>query len=128
MCFCFTCTNVRTCTVYQVSCFVLYTWIRTQLAALVAQLVERSPRTRSVVGSNPTQGSFFFEKRESCSGCIYLPCFDLSCMPLSLDLGVFGGLIILAFSFRLSLSSPVYQVSCFVLYTWIRTQPAELPW
>ena len=30
--------------------------------------------------------------------------------------------------FRLSLSSPVYQVSCFVLYTWIRTQPAELPW
>ena len=39
---------------------------------LVAQLVERSPRTRSVVGSNPTQGSFFFEKRESCSGCIYL--------------------------------------------------------
>ena len=110
-----------TCTVYQVSCFVLYTWIRTQL-------VERSPRTRSVVGSNPTQGSFFFEKRESCSGCIYLPCFDLSCMPLSLDLGVFGGLIIPAFSFRLSLSSPVYQVSCFVLYTWIRTQPAELPW
>ena len=59
---------------------------------------------------------------------IYLPCFDLSCMPLSLDLGVFGGLIIPAFSFRLSLSSPVYQVSCFVLYTWIRTQPAELPW
>ena len=58
--------------VYQVSCFVLYTWIRTQL-------VEHSPRTRSVVGSNPTQGSFFFEKRESCSGCIYLPCFDLSC-------------------------------------------------
>ena len=48
-------------------------------------------------------------------------------MPLSLDLGVFGGLIIPAFSFRLSLSSPVYQVSCFVLYTWIRTQPAELP-
>ena len=28
---------------------------------------------------------------------------------------------------RLSLGSPVYQVSCFVLYTWIRTQPAELP-
>ena len=78
----------------------------------------------SVHGSNPTQGSFFFEKRESCSGCIYLPCFDLSCMPLSFDLGVFGGLIIPAFSFRLSLSSPVYQVSCFVLYTWIRTQPA----
>ena len=50
-----------------------------------------------------------------------------SVVPLSLDLGVFGGLIIPAFSFRLSLSSPVYQVSCFVLYTWIRTQPAELP-
>ena len=32
------------------------------------------------MGSNPTQGSFFFEKRESCSGCIYLPCFDLSCI------------------------------------------------
>ena len=44
-------------------------------AALVAQLVERSLRTPSVVDSNPTQGSFFFEKRESCSGCIYLPCF-----------------------------------------------------
>ena len=29
-----------------------------------------SPRTRSVVGSNPTQGIFFFEKRESCPGCI----------------------------------------------------------
>ena len=27
--------------------------------ALVAQLVERSPRLRSVVGSNPTQSSFF---------------------------------------------------------------------
>ena len=70
--------------------------------------------TTTCTCSNPTQGSFFFEKRESCSGCIYLPCFDLSCMPLSLDLGVFGGLIIPAFSFRLSLSSPVYQVSCFV--------------
>ena len=68
--------------IYQVSCFVLYTWIRTQPAgaALVAQLVERSPRTRSVVGSNPTQGSFLFEKRESCSACIYLPCFYLSCI------------------------------------------------
>ena len=31
-----------------------------------------SPRTRSVVGSNPTQGSFFFEKRESCTGCLCL--------------------------------------------------------
>ena len=41
---------------------------------------------------------------------------------------IIGGLIVPAFSFRLSLSSPVYQVSCFVLYTWIRTQPAELPW
>ena len=27
------------------------------------------------MGSNPTQGSFFFEKRKSCPGCIYLPCF-----------------------------------------------------
>ena len=42
--------------------------------ALVAQLVERSPRTWSVVGSSSTQGSFFFEKRESCPGCISLPC------------------------------------------------------
>ena len=42
--------------------------------ALVAQLVERSPRMRSVVGSNPTQGSFLFEKRKSCPGCISLPC------------------------------------------------------
>ena len=45
------------------------------LVALVAQLVECSPRTRSVVGSNPTQGGFFFEKRKSCPGCISLPCF-----------------------------------------------------
>ena len=29
---------------------------------------------RSVVDSNPTQGSFFFEKRESCPGCISLSC------------------------------------------------------
>ena len=28
-----------------------------------------------VVGSNPTQGSFFFKKRKSCPGCISLPCF-----------------------------------------------------
>ena len=42
-------------------------------AALVAQLVEHSPRMWSVVGSNPTQGSFFFKKRESCPGCISLP-------------------------------------------------------
>ena len=27
-----------------------------------------------------------------------------------------------------SLSSLVYRVSCLALYTWIRTQPAELPW
>ena len=40
-------------------------------------LVEHSPRTRSVVGSNPTQGSFFFEKRESCPGCKLL--FALLC-------------------------------------------------
>ena len=33
----------------------------------------RSLRTQSVMGSNPTQGSFFFEKRESCTGCISLP-------------------------------------------------------
>ena len=26
------------------------------------------------MGSNPTQSSFFFEKRESCPGCISLPC------------------------------------------------------
>ena len=25
------------------------------------------------MGSNPTQDSFFFEKRESCPGCISLP-------------------------------------------------------
>ena len=25
------------------------------------------------MGSNPTQGSFFFEKRESCPGCVSLP-------------------------------------------------------
>ena len=29
---------------------------------LVAQLVERSPRTRSVMGLNPTQGSFFYDR------------------------------------------------------------------
>ena len=40
----------------------------------VAQLVECSPRTRSVMGSNPTQSSFSFEKRENCPGCVYLPC------------------------------------------------------
>ena len=69
----------------------------------------------------------FSLKKEKAVLGVYI-CLDLSCMPLSLDLGVFGGLIIPAFSFRLSLSSPVYQVSCFALYTWIRTQPAELPW
>ena len=37
----------------QVSCFALYAWIRTQ-PALVAQLVECSPKTWSVVGSSPT--------------------------------------------------------------------------
>ena len=37
---------------------------------LVAQLVEHSPRTRSVMGSNPTQGSFF---SETCPGCMSLP-------------------------------------------------------
>ena len=42
-------------------------------AALVAQSVERSPRMRSVVVSNPTQVSFFLEKRESCPRCISLP-------------------------------------------------------
>ena len=31
-------------------------------------------RALSVVGSNPTQGSFFFKKRESCPGRISLPC------------------------------------------------------
>ena len=41
---------------------------------MVVQLVEHSPRMQSVVGSNPTQGSFCFEKRESCPGCISLPC------------------------------------------------------
>ena len=29
-------------------------------------------RTQSVVGLNSTKGSFFFEKRESCPGCIPL--------------------------------------------------------
>ena len=28
---------------------------------------------QSVMGLNPTQGSFFFEKRKSCPGCISLP-------------------------------------------------------
>ena len=41
--------------------------------APVAQLVERLPRTLCAMGSNPTQGSFFFEKRESCPACIPLP-------------------------------------------------------
>ena len=36
---------------------------------------------------------------------------------LAMEIGVFGGLITPAFS--LSLSLPVYQVSCFALYTWI---------
>ena len=57
----------------------IYVYVHVLAYAHVHVHVERSPRTRSVVGSNPTQGSFFFEKRESCSGCIYLPCFDLSC-------------------------------------------------
>ena len=39
-------------------------------AALVAQLVEHLPKMQCIVGSNLTQGSFFFEKRESCPGCI----------------------------------------------------------
>ena len=46
-------------------------------AALVAQLVERLPRTQSAVGSNPTQGSFFFEKRESCLGVHVYLCLAL---------------------------------------------------
>ena len=35
---------------------------------------------------------------------------ELSCTSLGLEFGAFDGLIILAFSFVLSLSSPVYQV------------------
>ena len=35
--------------------------------AELPQLVERSPRTWSVVASNPTQGSFFFEKKRKLS-------------------------------------------------------------
>ena len=49
-----------------------YVYLCVYLLVMVAQLVERSPRTRSVVGSNPSQGSFFLEKRESCPGCIYI--------------------------------------------------------
>ena len=54
-------------------CYCPVTCVCLHVHALVAQLVERSPRMWSVVGLNPTQGSFFFEKRESCPGCISLP-------------------------------------------------------
>ena len=42
-----------------------------ELSQLVAQLVERSPRTQSVAGSNPTQGSFSFKKEKAVLG-VYL--------------------------------------------------------
>ena len=51
----------------------------------------RSLRTQSVMGSNPTQGSFFFEKRESCTGCISLPC--LIVMYVCMYVHVCGSLI-----------------------------------
>ena len=51
---------------------------------------------------------------------------------LGLEVGVFGGLIIPAFSFTLCLSSPVYQVEmlCFALICtcmYDSSQPDELP-
>ena len=52
----------------------------------------------------------------------------VQCTSLGLDFGVFGGLIIPAFSFILSL--PVYQVEmlCFALICICdSSQPAELP-
>ena len=42
-------------------------------------LVVGSPRTQSVVSSNPTQGFFFFEKRESCPVCTCISSPLLAC-------------------------------------------------
>ena len=55
------------CTIVCVVCISVYEQVSLPMhVALVVQLVERSPGTQSVGGSNPTQGSssFFLEKKE----------------------------------------------------------------
>ena len=69
--------------------------IHTSWVALVAQLVERSPRLESVMGLNPTQGnsSFIIAKR-SCPGCSWLVCCAFASFYLVVDSCVFSVLCI----------------------------------
>ena len=61
-------------------CLVLYSVVDLNPVALVAQLVERSPREQSVVGPNPTtQGSSFFLSLEK---GVVLGGIDLFALPL----------------------------------------------
>ena len=68
---------------------------------MVAQLVECSPRTLSVVGSNPTQGSFFFGKREAVLR-VSLPLLACHVNHSVRIYSIIGGLITLVGSFILS--------------------------
>ena len=67
-------------------CVVLCWWFEPLPAELpwyIAQLVERSPRLQSVMGSNPTQGSSFFFLPWNCLGCSWFVCCAFAFRPRS---------------------------------------------